>query len=151
MKDRASAPKRSEPEIWVPISLGQAERIVQQVVGSDGSGSSLVRILLALGGQDRVVMANLLDDPRVANHLISHNVIVSLLVLSALYDGERRVKDIADELGLSQATTVRYLKTWVAVGILEQNGSTRKYRVAARWRDMADQDGPPSSTSAILS
>lgn len=144
-------PERTEPEIWVPISLGQAERIVQQVVGSQGSGSSLVRILLALGGQDRIVMANLLDDPRVNNHLISQNVIIALLVLSALYEGEHRVTDIADELGLSNATAIRYLKTWVAVGILEQDRATRKYRVAVRWRNIVRRDGPPDSTDTILS
>jgi DNA-binding transcriptional ArsR family regulator len=148
---KASVPKRSEPEIWVPISLGQAERIVQQVVGSEGSGSSLVRLLLALGGQDRVVMAELLNDPRVNNRLMSQNVIVSLLVLSALHGGERRVTDIADDLGISRATAVRYLKTWVAVGILEQDRSSRRYRVAVRWRNEFSVDGPPPSTDAVLS
>lgn len=147
----ASAPKRSEPEIWVPISLGQAERIVQQVVGSEGSGSSLVRLLLALGGQDRVVMADLLNDSRVNNRLMSQNVVVSLLVLSALHGGERRVTDIADDLGISKATAVRYLKTWVAVGILEQDRTTRRYRVAIRWRDELSADGPPPSPDAVLS
>jgi hypothetical protein len=146
-----SVPKSSEPEIWVPISLGQAERIVQQVVGSEGFGSSLVRLLLALGGQDRVVMADLLSDPRVNNRLMSQNVVVSLLVLSALYDGEPRVTDIADDLGLSRATAVRYLKTWVAVGILEQDRSTRRYRVSLRWRDEFNVGGPPPSPDAVLS
>ena len=144
-------PSRSEPEIWVPISLGQAERIVQQVVGSEGTGSSLVRLLLALGGRDRVVMADLLNDPQVNNRLMSQNVIVSLLVLSALHGGERRVTDIADDLGISRATAVRYLKTWVAVGILEQDRSSRRYRVAVRWRDEISVVGPPPSTDAVLS
>ena len=146
-----SKPGRSEPEIWVPISLGQAERVVQQVVGSEGSGSSLVRLLLALGGQDRVVLTDLLNDPRVNNHLLSQNVIVSLLVLSALHGGEQRVTDVAADLGMSRATTVRYLKTWVAVGILEQDRATRKYRVAIRWRDELSADGPPHSTDTVLS
>jgi hypothetical protein len=144
-------PKRSEPEIWVPISLGQAERVVQQVVGSEGSGSSLVRLLLALGGQDRVVMGDLRDDPRVNNRLMSHTLVVSLLVLSAFYEGERRVTDVADDLGVSRATAVRYVKTWVAVGILEQDRSTRRYRVALRWRDEFSIGGPPPSTDAVLS
>lgn len=143
-------PSRSEPEIWIPISLGQAECVVQQVVGSKGAGSSLVRLLLALGGQDRVVMGDLLSDPRVKNRLISRNVIVSLLVLSALCDGERRVTDIAADLDIDRATAVRYLKTWVAVGILEQDRATRRYRVALRWRDGPDLDGRPDSKDAHL-
>lgn len=150
-KAKTSVSKRSEPEIWLPISLGQAESVVQQVVGSEGSGSSLVRLLLALGGQDRVVLEDLLNDPRVNNRLMSQNVIVSLLVLSAFYEGERRVTDIADDLGLSRATAVRYVKTWVAVGILEQDRSTRRYRVALRWRDEFDVGGPPPSPDAVLS
>ncbi len=93
--DRTEAPVSSKPEteILIPISLGQAERIVQQIVGSEGPGTSLVRLLLALGGQDRVMMTELLDDPRVANRLISQNVIIGLLVLSALHSGERRVTE----------------------------------------------------------
>lgn len=80
-------------------------------------------------------MAELLNDPRVNNRLMSQNVIVSLLVLSALHGGERRVTDIADDLGINRATAVRYLKTWVAVGILKQDRSSRRYRVAVRWRN----------------
>ncbi len=126
---------RTEPEIWVPISLGQAERVVQQIVGSEGSGASLVRVLLALGGQDRVVMADLLNDPEFNDRYISQTLVVSLMVLSAFHgDVEQRVSDLADELGTSRATTVRYLKSWVAVGVLEQSQVTRKYRLALRWR-----------------
>jgi IclR helix-turn-helix domain len=150
-KGQASMPERSEPEIWVPISLGQAERVVQQVVGSEGYGSSLVRLLLALGGQDRVVMADLLNDKRVNNRLMSQNVVISLLVLSALHSGKRGVRDIAAELGISTTTAVRYLKTWVAVGILEQDSSTRRYRVALRWRDEFSADCPPQSPEAVRS
>lgn len=96
-------------------------------------------------------MAELLNDPRVNNRLMSQNVIVSLLVLSSLHGGERRVTDIADDLGISRATAVRYLKTWVAVGILEQDPSSRRYRVAVRWRNEYSVDGPPPSTDAVLS
>ena len=32
--------KRIDPEIWVPISLAQAERVVQQIVGSNSPGVS---------------------------------------------------------------------------------------------------------------
>lgn len=128
--------KRLEPEILVPISLGQAERVVQQIISSDGPGASLVRVLLALGGQDRVEMTDLLKDPEFNDRHISQNLIVSLVVLSAFHgDAERRMTDVAPELGISKTTTVRYLKSWIAVGILEQDRATRRYRLARRWRD----------------
>lgn len=126
---------KPEVEILVPISLGQAERVVQQVVGNKGPGASLVRLLLALSGQDRVAMTDLRDDPRATNRLISQSVIISLLVLSVVHRGERRITDIAAELGIAPATAHRYLRTWVAVGVLEQNGLNQRYRVALRWRE----------------
>lgn len=127
---------RTEPEIWVPISLGQAERVVQQLLDSEGPGASLVRVLLALGGHDRVVMTDLLNDPEFNDRNISQNLIISLSILSAFHgDVEQRVTDLAAELGISQSTTVRYLKSWVAVGVLEQDRTTRKYHLARRWRD----------------
>jgi hypothetical protein len=118
----------------VPISLGLAEQIVQQVVNSDGPGASLVRLLLALGGQDRVVLNDLLKDGEFNDRGISQTLIIGLLVLSAFHgDVEQRVSDIAEELGISKTTIVRYLKSWVAVGVLEQNRTNRRYRLARRW------------------
>lgn len=139
--------KRTEPEIWVPISLGLAERIVQEVVNNEGPGASLVRLLLALGGQDRVVLDDLLKDNEFHDRGISQTLIVSLLILSTFHgDVERRVSDIADELGISKTTGVRYLKSWVAVGVLEQNRSNRRYRLALRWQ--TEHSGPSSMVSA---
>jgi|HubBroStandDraft_3_1064219.scaffolds.fasta_scaffold149456_1 hypothetical protein len=134
---------RIETEILVPISLGQAERVFQQVVGNRGPGASLVRLLLALGGHDRLGMTDLLNDPEFRDRSLSQTLIISLLILSAFHgDVEHRITDLARELGISQATTVRYLKSWVAVGVLEQNPSTRKYRIARRWQD-ENYDKPP--------
>ena len=142
-------PKRTEPELWVPISLGQAERIVQQVVGAKGPGVSLIRVLLALGGQDRVGMADLLADPEFSDRNISKTLIVSLLVLTAFNaDVDRRVTDISIDLGISMATTLRYLKSWVAVGILEQDPANRRYRLARRWREELASSGPSRPLSS---
>lgn len=136
--------KRADPEIWVPISLPQAERVVQQIVGSNGPGMSLVRVLLALGGRDRVVMADLLNDPSF-DHSISQHVVTSLLLLSAFQgNANQSIKDLAAELGISKTTAFRYLKTWVAVGVLEQD-RTRKYRLAARWREDITASNPLQS------
>ena len=79
-------------------------------------------------------MADLLNDPSF-DHSISQSVVTSLLLLSAFQGNEERsIADVAAELGISKTTTYRYMKTWVVVGVLEQD-RTRKYRLAARWQD----------------
>ena len=125
---------RDEPEILVPISLAQAERVVQQVLEDDGPGTSLVRVLVALSGSDRVTLTQLLNDPEFNDRKNSQTLIIGLLVLSAFHGGaERRVREVASELDMSSSTTIRYLKSWVSVGVLEQDPPTRKYRLARRW------------------
>lgn len=107
----ASMPNRTEPEYASPVSLAQAERVVQQVVGGQGPGTSLLRVLLALGGDDRVMMADLLADPEFDDRNINQNLITSLLVLTSFYgDTDQRVTDIAIDLGISTTTTLRYLR-----------------------------------------
>ncbi len=140
---------RTEPELWVPISLAQAERVVRQVVGARGPGVSLIRVLLALGGQDRVNMADLLDDPAFDDRNISRALIVSLLVLTAFSAGvDQGVTDISVTLGISKTTTHRYLKSWVAVGVLERDSIHRRYRIARRWCEGHETEDPaqPFST-----
>jgi predicted transcriptional regulator len=140
--------ERTEPEILVPISLAQAERVVQQIVGSTAPGVSLVRVLLALAGNDRVVMADLLTDPDV-DHNMNQHLLTGLVLLTTFHsDKEHRITDLAAELGISVSTTHRYLKTWVAVGVLEQDKATRKYRLADRWRNKSATNAsrPAAST-----
>jgi DNA-binding IclR family transcriptional regulator len=43
----------------------------------------------------------------------------------------RAIIDLAKELGMSPSTTHRYVKTLRAVGLLEQNPTTREYRPVA--------------------
>jgi hypothetical protein len=137
---------RDAPEIMVPISLGQAERVVQQVLESDGPGASLVRVLIALSGRDRVRLTELSADPEFQDSKNSQTLITSLLVLSAFHGGvDHRVSGLAFELEMNPSTTIRYLKTWVAVGVLEQDSATRRYRLARRWTHdyVATTQSPP--------
>jgi len=43
----------------------------------------------------------------------------------------RAISDLAKELNMSPSTTHRYVKTLRAVGLLEQNPTTREYRPVA--------------------
>lgn len=142
-------PNRTEPELWVPISIAQAERLIQQVVGAKGPGISLIRVLLALGGQDRVAMADLRSDPEFNDRKISQSLIIGLLVLTSFYpDVDQTVTAISIDIGQNLSTTIRYLKTWVAIGVLEQDPTDHSYRLARRWREELAVGGPRPLPSA---
>lgn len=131
---------REEPEIMVPISLGQALRVVQQVLESNDPGASLVRLLLALSGGDRVRLTELAADPEFQDSKSSQTLLTGLLILSVFSDGDdRRVNGVAEELDMVPSTVIRYLRTWVVIGVLEQDPATRRYRLARRWTDDAEQ------------
>ena len=56
----------------------------------------------------------------------------ALLVPAAFpADGsERELTAVAEQLSLSPSTTHRYLRTWTAVGLLERDPDSRRYRRA---------------------
>lgn len=69
-----------------------------------------------------------MDDPQ-----LSQSLLRGLSVL-ACYGPDREwrpIVDLADELGMSPSTTHRYVKTLKAVGLLEQDPTTREYRPVA--------------------
>jgi hypothetical protein len=70
-----------------------------------------------------------LTDPQ-----LSQSLLRGLAILSS-YGPERpwrAIIDLAQQLGMSPSTTHRYVKTLRAVGLLEQNPTTREYRPVAR-------------------
>ena len=75
--------------------------------------------------QLRDVLVPLLDDAA-----YSRSVLRALLVLDAhpLDGSGRTLTGVSTQLGLSPSTTHRYLNTWVAVGMLEQDPRSRRYR-----------------------
>lgn len=139
----------ADPEIWVPLSLAQAEWVAQQISESLASGAPLVRLLLALSGRGRVTINDLRQDPAFNDHKVSQYLLISLLVLSVFHDKlDHRVTDLAPELEMAPGTAVRYLKAWIAVGVLEQDHKTHKYRLALRWRTELDAHVVPSPAPA---
>ena len=69
-----------------------------------------------------------LTDPQ-----LSQSLLRGLAILSS-YGPERpwrAIIDLAHQLGMSPSTTHRYVKTLRAVGLLEQNPTTREYRPVA--------------------
>lgn|GEM_PF-6803346 len=130
------SPNLEDPEILVPVSLAQAAAVVSQVAVSNAPGTSLIRVLLALGGLDRLGMRDLKSDERFSDPKLAQSVVIALMVLSRFQDCEgHRVKDLALSLELAEATLVRYLRTLLVVGILEQL-QDRKYILARTWRNL---------------
>jgi DNA-binding IclR family transcriptional regulator len=66
-----------------------------------------------------------MEDPK-----ISKSLLLGLVVLVSFpCDGtERANKDVAQELKIAASTSLRYIRTLVAAGLLEQNPVTRCYR-----------------------
>jgi hypothetical protein len=90
------------------------------------SSTALSELLRGTGEPDalRSRLLLLLDDPR-----LSRSTCRALLVLLAFSSGEpREVTEVASGIGLSASTAHRYARTWLALGLLEQDPATRRYR-----------------------
>lgn len=77
------------------------------------------------------------DDPgRNGSH--SQSLARGLSILSAFRSGRPilGVSDLSREVGLSRSTAHRYIATLAALGYLQQDQSTRKYRLGPRVLDL---------------
>jgi IclR helix-turn-helix domain len=121
-----------------PLMIALTDAQVAEVVREASGGPRLAGLLASAGDLEELqrTMQPLLDDPR---H--SHSALRAVLVLAAFsVDGsERDVTEVARALSLSPSTTYRYLRTWVALGLLEQNPSSRSYRRASTDSSPPDQ------------
>ncbi len=117
--------RRREGETGLTITLtkAQTKRIAREFAGGNGGLAPLVH-LGALEWFATAVSSSL------ENRRLSHSTLRALLVLLALpADGTpRSLKQVANAVGLTPSTTHRYLATWLAVGLLEQSPTSRRYR-----------------------
>jgi len=110
--------------ITIELTRPQVDRIVRE--SSNGRGiSSLLR---GLAGSDTLASRYeaLAESPR-----LSRSLLLGLLVLASFPDdgGSLAVSDVAAALGMSPSTTHRYMTTLLAVGLLDQDPHTRRYRL----------------------
>jgi hypothetical protein len=123
----------------VTITLTDAQ--IASVVHVASGGGSLAALLGDVSNRNlhelHDALLPLLDDES-----YSRSVFRALLLLSAFPadGGERELTDLAEQVGLSASTTHRYLRTWVAVGLLEQAPS-RRYRRPSAMRTAAPGTG----------
>ena len=122
-------------EVLIALTDGQVAQVLREASGRPHL-ASLLPEMAVLDGVSSVVV------PLLEDAAYSRSVLRALLVLNALpLDGsERELTDIAEELGFSASTTHRYIGTWMAVGLVEQNPRSRRYlRLLGR-----DAEGQPA-------
>jgi uncharacterized protein (DUF1778 family) len=133
-----------DQNIAIALSAAQIEQVIRSA--SQTSNGTVSNLLIAAldtahstsGGDHRArhslhdatrrALARALDDPQ-----LSQSLLRGLAILSC-YGPERpwrAIVDLAKELSMSPSTTHRYVKTLRAVGLLEQNPTTREYRPVA--------------------
>jgi hypothetical protein len=109
--------------VLIALTDGQVAQVLREASGQADPTSLLPEV-----SQIDVVasvVAPLLEDP-----VYSRSALRALLVINALpLDGnDRELTDVARELDLSGSTTHRYMHTLIAVGLVEQDPRSRRYR-----------------------
>jgi DNA-binding MarR family transcriptional regulator len=116
----------SNSGVTIELTRSQIDRVVRH--STDGEG--VAGLLRGLGDSDTLPARykELSDSPR-----LSRSLLLGLLVLASLpTDGSSlAVTDVAARLNMSPSTTHRYMTTLLAVGLLEQDPRTRRYRLPA--------------------
>ena len=111
--------------ISIELTRAQVERVARDAT-EDAAVSGLLRGL-AENGTLAARYEALAESPR-----LSRSLLLGLLVFACFpSDGsDLAVTDVAVKLGMSPSTTHRYMTTLLAVGLLEQDPRTRRYRLA---------------------
>jgi len=128
---RSKKPIASEA---VTIELSKAQ--VDQVIRAAGEGGTMSVLLSALKDPKWTLAVDSeewsypvqMEDRRLSRSLLS-----GLLVLSCFPadGGSLGIAELARRLDMNTSTTHRYVTTLLAVGLLERDASTRRYRLAA--------------------
>jgi DNA-binding transcriptional ArsR family regulator len=110
------------------ISIELTRTQVDQVVRGASEEDGVSRLLRGLNDRDTLASRYraLSESPR-----LSRSLLLGLLVLTCFsLDGDSlAISDVATRLGMSPSTTHRYMTTLLAVGLLEQDPRTRRYRI----------------------
>jgi hypothetical protein len=109
------------------VPLGLTSEQVADVIAEAVGGGRAAELRAGLAKPKELVSSPLLEDRR-----ISRSLLLGLVVLVSLPadGGERGVNQIARALGMPSSTTYRYIHTLLAVGLVEQDLVSRKYRRA---------------------
>jgi DNA-binding MarR family transcriptional regulator len=114
----------TDSTITIELTSRQIDRVVRGASSRDFA-SNLMRGL-ADSQSPTPDFETLSESPR-----LSRSLLLGLLVLACFpADGSTvAVTQVAAQLGMSASTTHRYMTTLLAVGLLEQDSRTRRYRL----------------------
>jgi len=115
----------SADAVSIELTRAQVERVGREAARAEDAAGLLAG--LAGNGSPAARYRALAEHPR-----LSRSLLFGLLVL-ACFPGDGSglaVSDVAATLATSPGTTHRYLTTLLAVGLLEQDPRTRRYRLA---------------------
>jgi hypothetical protein len=114
---------RKETDVSIVLTSSQLAQVARAASPENRGVASLLSTLGNLTSASQV-----LDLADTAN--VSRSVLRALLVLAAFpLDGAyRALADVAKELGYNASTAHRYVGTWLAIGLLEQDPKSRRYR-----------------------
>lgn len=115
-------------DVRITLTDAQIAWVVYEAAGDD----SLTALFTELNDPQQLQQLQSAVLLSVDGNTHSQSLIRGLLILCAFpMDGqERELTDVARELAISPSTTHRYAKTLMAIGLLEQDPSSRKYRRA---------------------
>lgn len=129
---RAETQAESESE-RVRIELSKSQ--VDQVIRAAGQGGTMSVLLSALKDprwklsldSDEWGYPAQMDDRRLSRSLLSGLLVLSCFPPEGGYLG---IAELARTLDMNTSTTHRYVTTLLAVGLLERDPATRRYRIA---------------------
>ncbi|HYM44805.1 MAG TPA: helix-turn-helix domain-containing protein [Solirubrobacteraceae bacterium] len=116
------------------IELSKSQ--IDQVVRSAGRGGTMSILLTALRAPDWTLSIDSEDwgyPEQLEDRRLSRSLLSGLLVLSCFPPdgGYLGIAELARMLGMNTSTTHRYVTTLLAVGLIERDPATRRYRVAS--------------------
>jgi hypothetical protein len=127
---------RSRPLDHDPVAIELSKAQVDQVIRAAGEGGTMSVLLSALKDPQWTLAVDSdswsypvqMEDRRLSRSLLS-----GLLVLSCFSadGGSLGIAELARRLDMNTSTTHRYVTTLLAVGLLERDATTRRYRLAA--------------------
>jgi hypothetical protein len=118
----------------VMIELSKSQ--VDQVVRGAGDGGTMSILLSALRDPDWTLAVGSDDwsyPEQMEDRRLSRSLLAGLLVLSCFPadGGYLGIAELARMLDMNTSTTHRYVTTLLAVGLIERDPATRRYRIAA--------------------
>jgi Fic family protein len=122
-----------DEKVLIELSKSQVDQVVR-TAGQGGTMSVLLSALrdpqwtLSLDSEDWAYPAQM-EDRRLSRSLLSGLLVLSCFPLDGGYLG---IAELARMLDMNTSTTHRYVTTLLAVGLLERDPATRRYRLASQ-------------------